>query len=113
MNVRLAWGLVSLLSKVVGFLICGFSSLFRVEFLNFSLLAGVIMLRKVSPPRESVEINRRQEVGEQESYNVEPHPECEGRNESQGYNYILEVHDQLFTGIHELDGHRRAVWVPH
>jgi len=45
-NARLAWGLVSPLSRVVGFLVCGFSSPPRTYFLNLACSVVVIDLRK-------------------------------------------------------------------
>ena len=67
----------------------------------------------MSPLCESIEIDRCWKVGEQESYDVKPYPKYEGHNESQGYDYIFKVHNQLFTSIRELEGHRRVVRVPH
>jgi len=66
----------------------------------------------LSPPRDSIEVQSTWIVHEEVGYCVEPHPKYEGCYELQGYDYVLEVHEDTFGRVRDFKGHKRAVWVP-
>ena len=66
----------------------------------------------MSPLRDLFEVQGSAVMREQVRYCIEPHPERKGYDESQGYDYILEVHNYLLYGVRDFKGHKRAVQVP-